>query len=159
MFHFLCSIYHCAVLCCGFSHVWLCVTPWTVACQAPLSMGFSSQEYWSGLPCPPPGDLPNPGMEPGSSAVWVISLPSEPSNLIFYSLFMVSPLDLSLWLWGLCQGLPHSSHSVNVSQVNDCVIFLLSMSPFPLLMLFTCCFLDTVCRGLSILLVFSKDQH
>ena len=40
-------------------------TPWTVACQAPLSMGFSRQEYWSELPFPPPGDLPNPGIEPG----------------------------------------------------------------------------------------------
>ena len=52
----------CAVLN-HFSHVWLSVTPWTVACHAPLSMGFSRQEYWSGLPCPPPGDLSNPGME------------------------------------------------------------------------------------------------
>ena len=41
-------------------------TLWTVACQAPLSMGFSRQEYWSGLPCPPPGDLPDPGIEPRS---------------------------------------------------------------------------------------------
>ena len=40
--------------------------PWTVACQAPLSMEFSRQEYWSWLPCPPPGDLPNPGIEPTS---------------------------------------------------------------------------------------------
>jgi len=39
------------------------VTPWTVACQAPLSTGFSRQEQWSGFPCPPPGDLPNPGIE------------------------------------------------------------------------------------------------
>ena len=44
----------------------LFVTPWTVVCQAPLSMGFSRQEYWSELPCPPPGDLPNPGTEPES---------------------------------------------------------------------------------------------
>ena len=43
-------------------------TPWTVARQAPLSMGFSRQEYWSGLLCPPPGDLPNPGIKPSSSA-------------------------------------------------------------------------------------------
>ena len=43
-----------------------CATLWTVALQAPLSMGFSWQEYWSGLPCPPPGDLPNPGIEPTS---------------------------------------------------------------------------------------------
>ena len=48
------------------SHVPL-FTPWTVAHQAhPLSMGFSTQEFWSGLPCPPPGDLPNPGIEPTS---------------------------------------------------------------------------------------------
>ena len=40
-------------------------TPWTVACQAPLSVVFSRQEYWSGLPFPPPGDLPDPGIEPG----------------------------------------------------------------------------------------------
>ena len=44
----------------------LCVTPWTVARQAPLSVTFSRQEYWSGLPCPPPGDLPDPGVEPAS---------------------------------------------------------------------------------------------
>ena len=48
--------------------VWLFATPWTVARQAPLSMGFSRQEYWSGLPCPSPGDLPDPGMEPRSLA-------------------------------------------------------------------------------------------
>ena len=46
-----------------FSHVRLFVTLWTVARQAPLSMGFSRQEYWSGLPCPRPGDLPDPGTE------------------------------------------------------------------------------------------------
>jgi len=48
---------------CVFSHVQFFVTPWTVACQAPLSMGFSRQEYWRGLPFPTPGDLPNPGIE------------------------------------------------------------------------------------------------
>ena len=40
-------------------------TPWTITHQVPLSMGFSRQEYWSGLPCPPPGELPNPGIKPG----------------------------------------------------------------------------------------------
>ena len=45
------------------------VTWWTLACKAPLSMGFSRQEYWSRLPCPPPGDLPNPGTEPASPAL------------------------------------------------------------------------------------------
>ena len=51
-----------------FRPVQLFLTPWTVACQAPLSMGFSRQEHWSGLPYPPPGDLPDPGMEPVSPA-------------------------------------------------------------------------------------------
>ena len=54
------------------------VTPWTVARQAPLSMGFSRQEYWSGLPFPPPGDLPSPGIEPRSPALQADSLLSEP---------------------------------------------------------------------------------
>ena len=49
-----------------FSCVLLFETPWTVACQAPLSMGFPRQEYWSGLPFPSPGDLPDPGVEPAS---------------------------------------------------------------------------------------------
>ena len=52
-----------------FSRVQLFVTPWTVACQAPLSMGFSRQEYWNSLPCPPPEDLPHPGIEPRSPAL------------------------------------------------------------------------------------------
>ena len=56
----------CACMLSRFSHVWLCVTPWTVAHQAPLSMGFSRQEYWSGLPCPSLGDLHDPGMEHAS---------------------------------------------------------------------------------------------
>ena len=52
-----------------FSHVSLFVILWTVACQAPVSMGLSREEYWSGLPCPPAGDLPNPGIEPMSPVV------------------------------------------------------------------------------------------
>ena len=48
------------------SHVQLFVTPYTVAWQAPLSMGFPREEYWSGLPFPSPGDLPHPGIEPAS---------------------------------------------------------------------------------------------
>ena len=49
-----------------FSPVQLFATPWTVACQAPLCMGFSQQEHWSGLPCPSPGDLPDTEIEPAS---------------------------------------------------------------------------------------------
>ena len=52
-----------------FSHVYLFAILWTLACQASLSMGFSRQEYWSGLPFPSPGNLPNPGIEPGSPAL------------------------------------------------------------------------------------------
>ena len=51
---------------CVLSRVWLCVTPWTIARQAPLSMGLSRKEYCSGLSFPPPGDCPDPGMEPAS---------------------------------------------------------------------------------------------
>ena len=60
------------------SHVQLFATPWTVAHQAPLSMGSSRQEYWSGLPCPPPGSLPNGGIKPRSLALQADSLPCEP---------------------------------------------------------------------------------
>ena len=60
------------------SHVRLFVTPWTVAHQAPLSMGFSRQEYWRRLPFPSPGDLPDQGIEPGSPALQADALPSEP---------------------------------------------------------------------------------
>ena len=60
------------------SCVRLFVTPWTVAYQAPPSMEFSRQEYWSGLPFPSPGHLPNPRIEPGSLALQADALPSEP---------------------------------------------------------------------------------
>ena len=57
------------------------MTPWTVARQSPPSMQFSRQEYWSGLPFPSPGDLPKPGIEPGSSALQADALPSEKTEL------------------------------------------------------------------------------
>ena len=59
-------------------------TPWTVAHQALLSMEFSRQEYWSGMPFPSPGDLPNPGIEPGSPALQADALPSEPPGKPIY---------------------------------------------------------------------------
>ena len=62
----------------SFSRVRLFAAPWTVAYQAPPSMGFSRQEYWSGLPFPSPGDLPDPGIEPGSPALQADALTSEP---------------------------------------------------------------------------------
>ena len=60
------------------SRVQLFATPWTIAYQAPPSMGFSRQECWSGLPFPSPGDLPDPGNEPGSPALQADTLSSEP---------------------------------------------------------------------------------
>ena len=60
------------------SRFWLFATPWTVAYQAPPSMGFSRQEYWSGLPFPSPRDLPNPGIQPRSPEFQADALTSEP---------------------------------------------------------------------------------
>ena len=68
---------YCHCVCPSLSCVWLFVTPWTVARQAPLSMGFSRQGYWSGLQFPSPGDFPVPGIEPRSPD----SSPSEPPGL------------------------------------------------------------------------------
>ena len=83
----------CACMLSLFSHVQLLATLWTVAHQAPLSMGFSRQEYWSGLPCPPPGDLPDLGTELTSlpSLQWQVgsfplALPGKPHNEILFIL-------------------------------------------------------------------------
>ena len=64
--------------CESISCVWLFATPWYVAHQTPLSVEFSKQEYWSGLPFPSPEDLPEPGIEPWFPALWADSLPAEP---------------------------------------------------------------------------------
>ena len=100
----------------------LFVTPWTVPRQAPLSMGFSRQEYWSGVPSPSPGDLPDPGVEPLSSASpapQADSLPSEPpgkpmstgagSLSLLQGIFPTQELNQSLVLCRqiLYQGSPH----------------------------------------------------
>ena len=63
---------------CVLSLVQFSATLWTIACQAPLPMGFPKQEYWSGLPFPSPGDLPDTGIEPGSPTLQADALPSEP---------------------------------------------------------------------------------
>ena len=64
------------------SRVQFFATPWTVAYQVPSSMGFSRQECWSGLPFPSPGDLPDPGIEPGSPTLQADALPSEPPGKV-----------------------------------------------------------------------------
>ena len=79
------------------SRVLLFATPWTVACQAPLSMGFSRQGYWSGLPFSSPGDLPNPGNKPRSPTLHADSLPSD--SLVAQNLKMtLNFLDLSQYV-------------------------------------------------------------
>ena len=65
------------------SRVQLFATLWTIACQVPLCLGFFREEYWSGLPFPSPGDLPDPGIKPGSAALQADSLPSEPPGKPF----------------------------------------------------------------------------
>ena len=78
----------CACVLRHFSCILLFATAWTVACQVLLSMEFSRQEYWYGLLCSPPGDLPNPGIKPispGSPALQMDSLPSEPPGKSIYT--------------------------------------------------------------------------
>ena len=77
-----------------FSCVRLFATPWTVTCQAPLSMESSRREYWNGLPCPPPGDLPSPTIKPRSPALLAYSLPSEPTGKPLQRSSLASAQDL-----------------------------------------------------------------
>ena len=89
-----------------FSCILLFVAPWTAAHQAPLSMGFSRQEYWNGSPCPPPGDIPHPGIEPMtpvSPALQVDSLPlSHPEAPKNGHALEQIPVLLRLWLREAC---------------------------------------------------------
>ena len=96
------------------SRVRLSVTPWTVAHQAPPSMGFSRQEHWSGLPFPSPGDLPNPGIKPRSPALQADTLTSEPPGKsyreVYYALVKYSFLITHLFI-RFRKGLRHARHS------------------------------------------------
>ena len=105
------------------SHVQLFVTPWTVACQASLSMEFSRQEYWSGLPFPSLGDLLDPGIEPESPALQSDSLLSEPQGKPSHSV-----VSNSFWLHGLyvaCQAflsfIPPDIAQTHVHWVSDAI--------------------------------------
>ena len=92
----ICVLFSLLLLLRCFSRGQLCVTLWTVARQAPLSMGFSRQEHWSGLSCPPSGDLPNPGIKPGSSALQAGSLPlSHQGSPSLFSVKMLLTCSLS----------------------------------------------------------------
>ena len=82
------------------SHVRLFVIQWTVAYRAPLSMAFSRQEYWSGVPFPSPGDPPNPGIEPRSPALRADALlsdpPRKPSDYSFLIYFLLGQISSDL---------------------------------------------------------------
>ena len=89
---------------CVLSHVQLFATPWTVDRQVPLSMEFSRQEYWSGLPCPPSGNLPDPGIEPISPVTPALQLDSLPLN------HWGSPLYILYFFHGFCPTLKYLIH-------------------------------------------------
>ena len=99
------------------SHVRLLVTPWTVAHQAPLSMEFSRQEYWSGFPFLSPGDLPNPGIKPASPAsaggFSTTASPGKPSALIAPLCLLRPQLN---WTLG-CLNMPLPAHPRTVSPL------------------------------------------
>ena len=97
------------------SHVRLFVTPWMVACQVPLSMGFSRKEYGSGLPFPSPGDIPHPGMEP-SSVLQAGSLLSELPGKPFSSVQFSSVSQLCLTLCDPIDGSPPGSSVPGILQ-------------------------------------------
>ena len=87
------------------------VTPWTVARQAPLSTGLSRQEYWSGLPFPPPGDLPNSEIEPQSPILQANSLLSEPpGNLLLAKLLFIKQFKTRAVEFGRKSFLPTRGH-------------------------------------------------
>ena len=96
------------------SRVRLFVIPWTVAYQAPSSMGFSRQEYWSGLPFPSPGDLPNPGIEPRSPAFQADALTSEPPGRPLIKKAEHQRIDaFELWCWRRLLRIPLTARRSN----------------------------------------------
>ena len=103
------------------SHIWLFATLWTVACWTPPSVGFSRQEYWSGLPFPSPGDIPDPGIEPASPTLQADSLLSEP------------PRKPGPCLIGSYRGSPFCCFSVTKMCPPLCEPMNCSMTDFPVL--------------------------
>ena len=120
---------------CVLSSVQLFVTLWTITRQASLAMGLSRQEYWSGLPFPPPGDLPNPGIEPRSPALQAHSLPTESHG---------KP--------SLCRTSMQISHNYICIYMNTYIHLYLS-TPIPALYMSPCVRAPFFCSSSSLLLV------
>ena len=112
-----------------FSRVWLFAAPWTTACQAPLSMGFSRQEHWSGLSCPLPGDPPDSGIEPAIPALagelstmsitWEALATSDPLWLACSASSGTPEGSESYRMWGFQTGFVHSAMNTRF-QVSPC---------------------------------------
>ena len=106
------------------SHVWLFATPWTVAHQAPLSMGFPRQECWSGLPCPPPGHLPDPGIKLASSALaGRFSTPEPPGSLVMKPFLMNYLFFFSFIVYVTNKTLLFSSDITEFSTLYYCILY------------------------------------
>jgi len=120
---------------CVLSSVQFFVTVWTITRQASLAMGLSRQEYWSGLPFPPPGDLPNPGIEPRSPALQAHSLPTESHG---------KP--------SLCRTSMQISHNYICIYMNTYIHLYLS-TPIPALYMSPCIRAPFFCSSSSLLLV------
>ena len=111
------------------SHVQLFVTPWTVALQAPLSMGFSRQEYWSGLLCPSPADLPDPGIEPRFPTLQADSVLFEPPGKPLLFLILNFKMGLKVKVAWSCPTLWDPMDIVRgilQARVLECVAYLFS---------------------------------
>ena len=148
-----------------FSNVWLFATLWTIACKAPLSVGFSRHEYWSGLPCPPPGNLPvpgnlpDPGIEPCLSYIgrWVLTTSATSKALmsiikLFKVVWLRYPFDkclLSIYAYHLVLS--------RREYVRKCWVSLLRLL-FKSILEFLCyaLFLVAGCRGSSWFSLFSE---
>ena len=131
------------------SRAGLFATPWTVACQASLSMGFSRQEYWSGLPFPSPGALPNPGIKPEFPALQADSLPSEPQGSPSPQKCIIIQTQKSTYYvipFCICgdDHIVFLFQSVDMVDYIDCQMLIYQMTDEPHLIMAYHCFLNTV---------------
>ena len=104
-----------------FSRVWLCTALWIVACQAPLSMGFSRQDYWSRLPCPPPGDLSDP-----SDWHWIFYVSCISRQLLYHQCHLGSPIWMACSI-NIASYFSHSTlilRSINNGLYVFCTVFI-----------------------------------
>ena len=107
------------------SLVRLFAIPWSIVHQAPLSVGFSRQEYWSGLPFPSPGVLPNPGIEPRSPALQADALTSEPPGILLKIVSYYKYLFTHIFIWafrGQCK-FPHFPHFLDFQMYFRSILY------------------------------------